>query len=135
MAPDRIWRNRAGKIVILDSSAILMLFEYSINLDSELTRLLGKYHIIIPRQIIEELKILQEKGKGKKKQNAKPALKLIKNYKAVSIEAKNADDAIVNLAQKTNGIVVTNDQELRDRIKKFSLKIIYLRGKNKLEII
>ena len=46
MASDRLWGN-PDKKVILDSNAILMLFEFSIDLRSELTRLLGKYEVII----------------------------------------------------------------------------------------
>ena len=47
-------------------------------------------------------------------------------------EAVKGDDAVFYLAKKLQGIVVTNDRELRKRVKKKSLKTIYLRGKNKL---
>ena len=55
MASDRLWRDREGRIVILDSSSILMLFEFSIDLEDELTRLLGKFRVLIPRPIFDEL--------------------------------------------------------------------------------
>ena len=131
MASDRLWPDRNEKIVILDSSAILMLFEFSIDLEDELTHLLGKYKIILPRPIVEELKYLSNSGNGKKRQNAKAALELIKRYQIVDAEG-SGDDSIINLAKKINGIVVTNDRELRGRIKDLSLKVIYLRGKKKL---
>ncbi len=57
MASDRLRGNSASKIVVFDSSAILMLFEYSINLEEELIRLLGNYEIVVPSKIVEELKI------------------------------------------------------------------------------
>jgi len=133
MAPDRLRRDRKGKIVILDSSAIFMPFEFSINLESELSRLLGKYHVIIPKQIFEEIKLLSEKGKGKKKLIAKPALELIKGYEQIDTQvAKNGDDAVLYLAKIFSGIVVTNDRELRKRVKKESLHTIYLRSKKHL---
>ena len=40
MASDRIWGNRKEKIVIIDSNALMMLFEFSVNLDEELIDLI-----------------------------------------------------------------------------------------------
>ncbi len=131
MAFNRLREDRDGKTVILDSSAVMMLFEFSIGLENELTRLLGKFHIVVPRPIFEELKLLSEKGKGKKKTIAKPSLELIKKYEIVNAEG-NGDDAVLMLAKKFNGIVITNDRELRKRVKESSLQTIYLRGKSRL---
>ena len=131
MASNRLREDRNGKTVILDSSAVMTLFEFSIDLEDELTRLLGKFHIVVPRPIFEELKLLSEKGKGKKKLIAKPSLELIKKYEIVNAEG-NGDDAVLNLAKKLSGIVITNDRELRKRVKESSLQTIYLRGKSRL---
>ena len=130
MASDRLWINR-DKIIILDSSAILMLFEFSINLEDELIRLIGKNKIVIPKQIIEELKILSAIGNGKKRKIAKPALDLVKKYEIINSEGKG-DDSVLFLAKKFKGIVVTNDRELKNRLKKIGLHSIFLRGKQKL---
>ncbi len=133
MASDRLRRDRDGKIVILDSSAVMMLFEFSINLEDELTRLLGRFQILIPSPILKELKFLSEHGKGKKRLIAKPALELIKKYEIIG-ENGAADDSVLLLAQKFNGIVVTNDRDLRKRVKEASLHNIYLRGKSRLTL-
>ena len=58
--------NYFEKTVILDTSAILMLFEFSIDLEDELIKLLGRFHILVPSPIIEELKLLSKHGNGKK---------------------------------------------------------------------
>ena len=135
MASNRLWRNTDKKIVILDSSAILMLFEFSIDLENELTRLLGKCRIIVPKPILEELEFLSTHGKGKKKYIAKPALDLIKKYDIVEVdEAVKGDDAVFHLAQKYQGIVVTNDRTLRNRLKEISILVVFLRAKKKLAI-
>jgi rRNA-processing protein FCF1 len=131
MASDRIWEDPKEKIVILDSSALMMPFEYSVNLEDELTRLIGKFSILIPKPIFEELIYLSKIGKGRKKRLAKSALVLIKNYNIIDSEGKG-DDSVLFLAKKFQGIVVTNDRDLRNRIKKLSLQTIYLRGKKKL---
>jgi len=135
MAPDRIWGDRKGKTVILDTSAIMMLFEFHIDLEDELTKLIGRYQIIIPRRILEELEFLSKNGKGKQKNIAKPALELVKQkkYEIFDEDIKGDGDRVVFcLAKRLNGIVVTNDRELRNKIKKASLNVVYLRGKNRL---
>ncbi len=134
MASDRIRENSASKIVVFDSSAILMLFEYSIDLEQELARLLGLYEIVVPFKIVEELRIMYEKGKGKQKQIAKPALKLIENYKIINDDSEKADDAVLNIAKKLNGIVFSNDKELKKRAKKEKIKTIFMRNKKYLMI-
>jgi rRNA-processing protein FCF1 len=133
MASDRLRRDRKEKTVIIDSSAVLMLFEFSIDLEDELTRLIGKHRIILPSPIVEELRFLSEKGKGKQRQNAKASLELIKRYETFE-EKGTGDDSVLFLAHKLEGIVLTNDRELRKRAKNASLKTIYLRGKNRLAL-
>jgi len=130
MASDWLRQHR-DTIVILDSNAILMLFEFSINLEEELTRLFGKFKIIIPRPVVNELQFLSEHESGRKKFIAKPALKLIEKYEIVDADGKG-DQAILEMAKKLNCVVLTNDKKLRDKIKKLSLHSVYLRGKSKL---
>ena len=132
MASHRIWGDSIHKTVILDSSAIMMCFEFSIDLEKELTRLLGMYHIVVPSSIIRELESLSKKGAGKKKTKAKASLKLIEKYETVVVDGKNADDSLVELSKKLNGVVVTNDKELRKRLKDVSVSVVFLRAKKKL---
>ena len=132
MASHRLWRNKEGKIVILDSSAIMMLFEFSVDLEDELTRLVGRCHIVVPRPILEELILLSENRDDMKKIKAKASLKLVEKYEIVDVDAKNGDDAVLSLAKMLSGIVATNDCELRKRLKEASLQTVYLRGKKQL---
>ena len=133
MASDRLWRDRIHKIVILDSSAIMMLFEFSIDLENELTRLLGSYKILVPKTVLKELELLSnKKSDSKKKMKAKASVKLIEKYDVIDVKSENADDSIIELAKETDGVVVTNDMELRKRLKYFSIHIIFLRAKKKL---
>jgi len=134
MASDWIRGNRNEKTVILDSNAVMMLFEFQINLEDELVKLIGKNKIIIPKTIINELDFLSKNGKGKKRINAKASLELIKKYEIVDIDIKNADDSIYQLAKQTCSYVLTNDKELRQRLKKISIPVIFLRAKKKLQV-
>jgi rRNA-processing protein FCF1 len=133
MASDWIRRDSGRRIVILDTSAVLMLFEFSIDLEKELTRLIGSYSIIIPQAVLNELTVLSKNADGKKQRMAKASLMLIKKYETAEIgEGKTVDDVIVSAAEKRNAYVVTNDKELRNRLKKRFLHRIFLRGKNHL---
>ena len=132
MASDRVRGNRYENIVILDTSAVLMLFEFSLDFDGELTRLLGRYRILVPQPVIHELEALSQRGAGKKNRNAKASLQVIKNYDHVDAVGETVDAALVNLARKINGCVVTTDQGLRRRLQKAGVSVIYLRGKQTL---
>jgi len=130
MAFDRVWGDKIHKTVILDSSAILMFFEFSVDWEKELDRLLGGYHLVVPTAVVHELQILSTRGAGQKK--AVAALKLIGKYDTIDQEADTVDEALMEIAEKTQGIVVTNDTELRKRLKNRRFSVIFLRGKKKL---
>ena len=133
MASDRVRRNSTGRIVILDTSAIFMVFEYSVDLDQELTRLLGSYKIIVPQAVVDEIEILFSKGSGKQKQLAKMSLQFIQRYHIEDLgDGKNVDDIIISAAEEINGIVVTNDKDLRKRLISQKLGQIFLRQKQYL---
>ena len=100
----------------------------------ELTRIVGSYQICIPWSVQNELKILANKGNGKRAQNAQAALKLIQNFQIIPDEDQPVDDNILLLAVKLHAYVVTNDKELRHRLKEKHIGVIFLRGKQKLEI-
>jgi rRNA-processing protein FCF1 len=132
MASDRTWGDKIRQTVILDTSAILSFFEFSVDWERELSRLLDSYTIIVPSQVIKELEILSTQPASEKSQRASASLKFTKRYNTLDSTAKNADDAIIEIAQKTNGVVATNDKELRHRLKHESIPILFLRGKKKL---
>ena len=116
--------------MILDSSAILMFFEFSRDWENELKSLVGAYHLVVPTAVVKELQMLASRAAGQKK--AAAALKLIEKYETVEDDSSYADEALVKIAQKTKGIVVTNDTALRHRLKKQGNSVIFLRGKKKL---
>jgi len=133
MAPHRIRRNLQTRQVILDSSALLMLFEFSLNLDSELTRLLGVYDVVIPLPIIDELKTLSQRGDGRKSRMAHAALQLAQTFAHIAIAGKG-DDALMAYAQTHACIIITNDKALRKRLKEIPRQVIFLRNKKTLVI-
>jgi len=132
MASDRVWGDRDTKIVVLDTSAILMIFEFSIKLEEELTMLVGKHRVTIPKQVVDELKLFATKKGSMRAGFAKASLKMLEGYNVEYVEAEDTDTAVLNLARKYNGVLVTNDRELRKKAKYEKISVIYLRGRGKL---
>lgn len=112
--------------VVLDTNALLMPFESHLNLDLELTRLLGSYEAYVPDCVIGELRHSRSK-------HARAALTLARKYPAVQTRAQG-DDGVIEAAREMDAFAVTNDALLRSKLRKLGLKTIFLRSSNHLEI-
>ena len=103
-----------------------MPFEIKMNLDLALRDLLGEVRIVVPGPLIGELKHLDHRY-------AKAALTLARKYEIIPTEY-SGDNAVIELAARTGGYVLTNDKELRRRLRKESVPIIFLRSGTHLAI-
>lgn len=117
-------KGKSATPVILDTNALLMQFEFKIDLEGELFRILGAYEILIPSAVLNELKKIKDK-------HAMPALKLAEGYRVI-VSEKKGDESILSLAKEIDAVVVTNDRDLRKRLKENGLRAIYLRQKSYL---
>lgn len=117
-----------SQLVILDTNALMMPFQFELNIDVELNRILGSYKIIVPSYVIEELKALIKKEKF-----ADSALKLAKKYEIIKSPVKG-DEGIIELAKELNAIVVTNDRTLKEKLSSLDLPVVYLRSKTYLAL-
>lgn len=106
--------------VVLDTNALLMPFEMKMNLDLSVSRLLGDVDFVVPGPLIGELKHLDNKY-------ANAALQLARKYEIIPTEA-TGDNAVIELALRTGGYVLTNDKYLRSRLRKLGVNLIYLRS-------
>ncbi len=108
------------RAVVLDTNALLMPFEVKLNLDLELRRLLGDTRVVVPGPMVGELKRCGAK-------HSKAALALARKYEIIHTD-NDGDEAIIELARKLNAFVVTNDKELRSRLRALKIPIVYLRS-------
>ena len=119
----------SDKIVLLDTNFILTCLKQKIDFVEEIY--FRGFKILIPKQVIEELKILE-----KRRYNyAGFALKLIKEkkFKKVDLKDKKTDRAILKFATNNkSAIIATLDKELKENIENRKMVI---RSKKKLEII
>ena len=134
MASDRVRGDQGYRVVVLDSSAVLMPFEFSIDLEAELKRLLGTILIVVPLSVDAELRFLATKTSGEKKGRVMAALKLLDRFEKAGVEGLSADDAVVMTALKRKGVAVTNDTELRKRLRSVGVPVVFLKGKQQLAL-
>ena len=114
------------KAVILDANALLMPFQFKLNLDSELRRLFGEVSVFVPSSVLGELANSTDK-------NSKAALALARKYGIAETDLRG-DDAVLDLAVKRDAVVVTNDKELISRLKARRLHAVRLRSRKYLVI-
>ena len=107
--------------VILDTNFLIYCAKEKLDYIEALKDLLNEtYELVVPEQVIKELKSLKgdklKKVSGKDKSAADLALQLLEVNKIKEIKpvGKNVDEAIVNLANKDKkNIVCTLDREMR----------------------
>ncbi len=112
------------KAVVLDSNALLMPFQFKLNLDKELKRLFGDLPVFVPSSVLGELANSLDK-------NSKAALALARKFSIVETEF-SGDDAVMAIAEQRDAAVLTNDKELIGRLRERRIPVIRLRGERYL---
>ncbi len=121
------------KYAVLDTNFILSCIRKKIDF-FYMIPLMGM-KIIIPLQVLDELKKFTLQRRGTLKQEAKFALTLLQNkeFKRVDLYNQNVDNGIINLANENpEYIVATLDSAIKNNTKNPNLVI---RGEKELEII
>jgi len=114
--------------VILDANALLLPFQFRVNLEAELRRLLGEHEILVPSPVMDELR-----GLSKSVREARGAQKLAERFRVLEVEGE-ADDAILEAATQMSAAVVTNDAVLLRRLREARIPRIFLRSRSHLVI-
>ncbi len=112
--------------VVLDTNALLLPFERSINVDAQLRSLLGECQIFVPGPIVGELKRSASR-------HAPAALRLLSRY-TIEDTAAVGDSAVIELAERLNAYVVTNDRILIGKLRQRRIRTILLRGGSHLAL-
>ncbi|MCD6480166.1 hypothetical protein J7L65_05210 [Candidatus Bathyarchaeota archaeon] len=123
--------------VLLDSSFLLIPLEDGVDIFSELERLMGLPRCLVPRPVIEELRRLREMASPSEARKIGLALKLAERCELLDVElaeGEDVDDLLVRLAQELRCPVATKDGELRRRLRKIGVPVIYLRQRAYLEV-
>lgn len=117
------------RFILLDTNALMMQFQFSVDIENELRRILDvPYEIVVPDIVVGELRHLASSLAGKDRGEAVMAIKLAQTFRVVRAEGP-ADTGILRLAEKLGAIVVTNDKILRARLRAKNIPNIHLRSK------
>ncbi len=120
--------------VVIDTNMLMATHQFGLNLFSEIERVVnGKFEILVPKSVINELKGLQDNCKGNDKVSASVALELAKKCRTIETE-KEGDDAVIELAKNFDSAIATNDIELKSRARQNGIPIIYMRQKKYLRM-
>ena len=126
------------KKILLDTNFLLIPYQFRVDIFTQIDKIATfEYELFILDKTLEELKTIVEKQKGKDKDAAKIALKLIaiKNIGIIKTKSnRKTDDIILNLASKEDFIVATQDKDLKRRLINQDISVIILRQKKKLAI-
>ncbi|HDI23920.1 MAG TPA: ribonuclease VapC [Thermoplasmatales archaeon] len=122
-------RNR---IVILDTSVLISIFEKKIDIRDEISAEIGKAKLLVPRSVLRELKKLYSLSKGSKRRLAKAAIDYIYSagFKIVESEdEEDVDEDLIILAKNFDAAVATLDKELINKLRKEGIEIITWKNK------
>lgn len=117
--------------ILVDTNVWIYAAKNKVDVQQLLKKKFGIVGIYAPNVILKELEALNKNAeKGTDREAAKLALKLIKQKKIPQPKlAGTGDFAIINWAVENKGAVLTNDVELKIRLKALGVKVYYLRQK------
>lgn len=125
------------KTVLLDTSFVVACAEFRIDYFSEFSRtFLLNYKVSILDKVLSELEHLCQTGSALKKQSAKLAKTVLEKKKVFVLKTesnKTVDDILVSIADKDT-IIATIDAELKRRLKKLGVAIVFVRQKKYLQV-
>ncbi len=125
--------------ILLDTNFLMICFQFKVDIFTQIDKISAfNYRLFVLDKSIDELKKIVEEQKGKHKDAAKIALKLIaiKNIGIIKTKSnEKTDDIILDIASKEDFIVATQDKDLKRRLINQSVSIIVLKQKKTLVIM
>jgi len=116
----------------VDTSALLSILQLGIDIEDQLTGLVGRFELLIPRAVYDEIEALTKKPPKSRARLARTVLELIstKGWRILDHSPTlQGDQAILELATKLQYPVLTFDLELRRKLRKHGVPVIFLRKK------
>jgi rRNA-processing protein FCF1 len=124
--------------VVLDANFFFIGLQFNIDIFEELADLLNRrFEPVILSSTQKELQGLAESRSPKQQKQAQLALRLAEKCRFIAVEKslkETYDDVIVRVSAKWKSPVATNDRELRKRLRKVGVPVIFLRQKQRLDL-
>ena len=124
--------------VVLDANFFFVASQFNVDVFEELANLLNRrFEPVLLSSTQKELQGLAESSSPKQRKQTQLALRLAEKCRFVAVEKglkETYDDVIVGVAAEWKSPVATNDRELRKRLRKVGVPVIFLRQKQRLEM-
>jgi len=124
--------------IIIDTNFLFVPAQFRLDIFEEMTKLLGQHvEAIILSPTLQELEKLAKSKSPKTRKNATLGLEIAKKCKIVEVERKGGesnDNLIVRIATESKSPVATNDGELRRKLRKAGVAVVFLRQKSRLAV-
>ena len=124
--------------VVLDANFFFISSQFNVDVFEELANLVNRrFKPVLLSSTQRELQGLAESSSPKQRKQAQLALRLAEKCRVVAVEkglTETYDDVIVRVATEWKSPVATNDRELRKRLRKVGVPVIFLRQKHRLEM-
>lgn len=128
--------------ILLDTNFIIACVNQKIDFLEGIKRLFYLYDIIIPKQVMNELRRISDDNSGSRedREGAMVAIEILKSkringIKFPDLKEENTDKAIVEFAEANkNSVVATLDKELKESLKD-KARMLIIRDKKKIEIL
>lgn len=125
-------RVRNNKItVILDTNFLLLPGRFNLWIESIEEVIDRKCEILIPSNVLSELKRIQLTGLDKISKEV--ALKISERYKILELEGP-VDRSILEFAKNNKCIVATNDMKLKSDLRSNQVPVIFLKKGSRLAL-
>lgn len=113
--------------VLIDTNFFLIPGKFGVDFIKELERF-GKPELYTLDIVMKELDMLA-KGRGKDSRNAKLGIELIqkKSIGILETSGKGVDEELERIAAEGGYAVCTQDRELRERLRREDIEVIFLR--------
>jgi uncharacterized protein len=119
--------------IIIDTNGFMIPVQFGVDIFEELKRL-GFNEFFVPEAVIFEIDRLIKREKGSNRTAAKVARSMMGRCERIA-GTGSADDVILRLAKDMGAAVLTNDIGLKRRLADNGIQIVFLRQKNKLDLV
>ena len=124
-------------IVVLDTNILTVPAQFGVDIFSESERVLERnLDFVVLDSVVRELEKKLEDAVRTERYKFRVALDLVERCTRIpsDSEARLVDDQILDYAGTINGVIATNDRNLRERALEQGIAVLFLRGKKKLEL-
>ncbi len=126
-------------IVVLDTNILTVPAQFSVDIFAESERVVERrIEFVVLKSVIQELERKLQGAVRTEKFKFRIALDFVERCTVIGLDeitsAKPVDNQVLEYALSVNGIIATNDKELREKSLERGVPVLFMRGKKRLEL-